>query len=87
MGILVHPSTGEPIAGEPYSLEGWFSTIIIRCKMCDKLQTIVLVGGNPIMCPHCHTVFQCKVIYFDLEHPEATQIGVSAARGVERMKD
>lgn len=83
MGTPLMKMSDIPVIGQPYTLEGWFTTVVIRCRMCDKAQTVMLVGCNPVMCPNCNTVFQCVELAFNLQFMDQTRINIGVQKAVK----
>lgn len=46
-----------PIVGERFKIAGGVAQIFGSCN-CGALNALLLVNGQPAVCPHCRTVYQ-----------------------------
>lgn len=60
-GSGIGPSV--PIIGQPFSIHGWFVTVVLQCK-CGQREPVLVAGkiGAQGQCPACQRVFIIQAV-------------------------
>ena len=71
---IAFPPAAIPIVGQPFTLKGWFPTVVIVCNCGEAHEPILLVGEGPQACPACKRTF--VIAHVTHQHGQPPQIGI-----------
>jgi hypothetical protein len=55
------PSDSIPIVGQPFTIKGWFPTVLLVCN-CDAKEALMIPRGGGAQCPGCKRIFSIQQI-------------------------
>lgn len=76
--LAFKPSTGIPIIGQPFTIKGWFPTVLLICN-CGKGEAVMVPKGGAAACPACSRVFTIQAVQGNVQFG----IGIMVPDGAE----
>lgn len=81
-GALTFPATANMLVGQPFKLQTWFVTILVRCTCQPENAAPLLIVGQPGSamgsCPACGRRFALQGIQTAPDGQAVFQIGAEA---------
>lgn len=85
-GPLQFKSPNEiPIVGQPFTIKGWFPTVLLVCN-CEGKEPVMLPRGGGAQCPSCKKVFTIQSVQFSPDGNVGFGIGMMQPDGTDATK-
>jgi hypothetical protein len=55
------PVNDIPIIGQPFTIKGWFPTVLLTCN-CAKPEAVMIPRGGAAACPSCGRIYSIQVV-------------------------
>lgn len=82
--LAFSPPKGIPLVGQPFTIKGWFPTVLLTCN-CEGKEPVMIPRGGAAQCPACKNIYTIRQI----QAPAGVNfgIGVTSAEEVQAMAD
>lgn len=63
--LAFKPANNISIVGQPFTIKGWFPTVLLVCN-CEGKEPVMVPRGGAAMCPACKKIYSIQAVRGDV---------------------